>query len=94
MIYRRRRRRGGAPAGFYSFENQNRGVMYGVGDGDFVRLRDEFGNLWRGQAEHMEDHTIRFIFRDTVGKRISGISDSYGITLRDEDGNTWRGFID
>ncbi len=94
MIYKRRRRRGGSPAGFYSFESQNRRTMYGVGDGDFVRLRDENGNLWRGQAEQMEDRTLRFIFRDTGGKRISGISDSYGITLRDEDGKTWRGFID
>lgn len=94
MIYRRRRRRGGAPAGFYSFESQDRKTMYGVGDGDFVRLRDEFGTLWRGQAEQMEDKTIRFIFRDPAGNRISGISDSYGVTLRDERGNTWRGFID
>ncbi len=69
-------------------------MMYGVGDGDFVRLRDENGNVWRGQAEHAEDKSIRFIFRDSNGKRISGISDSFGVTLRDEEGNTWRGFID
>ena len=68
--------------------------MCGFGDGDFVRLRDEYGTEWRGHAESTEDKTIRFIFRDTDGNRISGISDSYGVTLRDERGNTWRGYID
>ncbi len=68
--------------------------MCGYGDGDFVRLRDEFGTVWRGQAEATDEKTIRFIFRDGNGNRISGISDSYGVTLRDEKGNTWRGFID
>ena len=69
-------------------------MMSGYGDGDFVRLRDEFGNVWRGQAEATEDKTIRFLFRDDDGRRISGICDSYGVTLRDERGNTWRGYID
>ena len=94
MIYRRRLRSKLAPHGFYRFENQSRRLMYGYGDGDFVRLRDEFGNVWRGQAESTEDQTIRFIFRDSEGRRISGISDTFGVTLRDEAGNTWRGYID
>lgn len=94
MLYRRRKRRSIAPHGFYRFESQSRRLMYGVGDGEFVRLVDEFGNIWRGQAEATDDTTIHFLFRDADGGRISGISDSYGVTLRDEKGNTWRGYID
>ena len=68
--------------------------MYGLGEGDFVRLRDEFGKVWNGSAERQDDKTIRFRFRDSDGNVISGISDSYGIVLRDDIGNTWRGFLD
>ncbi len=81
-------------AGFYRFENHQRKQMYGYGDGDFVRLRDEHGNTWQGQAEDMGDNTLRFIFKDSEGKRISGLADENGVVLRDEAGQTWRGFID
>ncbi len=94
MIYRRRRRHGGVRSGFYRFENQQRRQVFGFGEGDFVRLRDEHGDIWQGQAEDQGDNTVRFIFRDSEGNRISGISDNYGIILRDEHGRTWRGYID
>lgn len=94
MIYRRTRRRRTVRSGFYRFENEQRKQVYGYGDGDFVRLRDEFGNTWQGQAEEMGDNSVRFIFKDSGGNRISGISDENGVILRDERGNTWRGFID
>lgn len=94
MIYRRRRLKSTVRSGFYRFENRQRKTVFGFGDGDFVRLRDEHGNVWRGQAEAQEDDTVRFLFRDPDGNCISGISDDYGITLRDDSGNTWRGFID
>jgi len=81
-------------SGFYHLESQRRKSMFGYGDGDFVRLRDEHGIVWRGLAEDQGDNTIRFLFRDAEGNRISGVSDSYGITLRDESGHTWRGYID
>lgn len=94
MIYRRRRHRSPRAAGFYRFEDEQRRGLHGFGDGDFVRLRDEFGNVWQGQAEYDGDSTVRFLFRDSKGKRISGLSDAHGILLRDEDGNTWRGYVD
>lgn len=68
--------------------------MHGFGDGDFIRLRDEFGNEWRGVAERQSDETIRYRFRTSDGRYVTGISDDYGILLRDEQGNTWRGFFD
>jgi hypothetical protein len=94
MVYRRRRSRiGRAPTGFYRFENLNHKSVSGFGDGDYVRLRDEHGNVWRGSAEAQGDDTIRYRFRDSEGNVISGISDRQGILLRDEKGNTWRGFV-
>ena len=93
MLYRRRRARiGKVPSGYYRFENGQKSVS-GFGDGDYVRLRDEHGNIWRGLAEAQEDNTVRYRFRDSKGGTISGISDRFGIVLRDDKGNTWRGFI-
>jgi hypothetical protein len=68
--------------------------MFGYGEGDFVRLRDEYGNVWNGVAEPQGDNIFRYRFRDANGKSITGISDSLGIVLRDEKGNTWRGFVE
>lgn len=94
VIYRRRRK-GAAAGGFYRFESlRTRTTMYGSGYGEYIRLRDEYGNVWRGEAERQSDDTIRYRFRDSSGKTISGISDSFGVVLRDEHGNTWRGFVD
>jgi hypothetical protein len=36
---------------------------------------------------------LRYRFRNSKGRSISGLSDSSGILLRDERGNTWRGFV-
>lgn len=94
MIYKRRRVRSSAPGGYYRFESGNGRGMFGSGDSDFIRLRDEFGNEWRGSAEQQPDNTVRYRFRDSYGNIISGISDREGIILRDEHGNVWRGFLD
>jgi hypothetical protein len=95
MIFRRRKSHGSAPSGFYRFENsRSRAGMTGYGEGDFVRLRDEYGNVWNGVADPQGDNVVRYQFRDAAGKSITGISDSFGIVLRDEKGNTWRGFVE
>ena len=94
MIYRRRRSHGATAAGFYQFENtRSHARMSGYGDGEFVRLRDEYGNVWNGRADAQDDIT-HYCFRDATGNSITGISDSFGIVLRDEKGNTWRGFVE
>jgi hypothetical protein len=94
MIHRRRGVHSTTPGGFFRFQNANKSVVYGFGEGDYIRLRDEFGNVWRGVAERDADNVIRYRFRDEKGKSITGISDSYGVILRDERGKTWRGFVD
>lgn len=68
--------------------------MTGYGEGDFVRLRDEYGNVWNGTANPQDENLTRYSFRDASGKAMTGISDAFGIVLRDEKGNTWRGFVE
>lgn len=90
----RRTRYGSVPTGFYRFERPGGRPLQGYGMGEFVQLRDEFGNVWRGHAERLTDDSIHYRFRDSSGNTVSGISDRFGIVLRDQRGNTWRGFVD
>ena len=94
MIYQKRRTTQSAPGGFFSFQSIHKQTVYGYGYGDYIRLRDEYGNVWRGMAEREYDDTVRYRFRDEKGRAITGVSDSYGVLLRDDRGTTWRGFID
>lgn len=93
MLYRRRRNRDSVQSGYLRFENLNKRALTGFISGDFVRLKDEFGNVWQGSAEAQDEQTIRYRFRDSEGHTICGISDRFGIVLRDERGNSWRGFL-
>ena len=95
VIYRRKRVHNQVPGGFFSFEEEaSKTRLHGFGHGDHIRLRDEFGNIWRGSAEKSHGDAVRYTFRDANGRTITGVSDSFGITLRDERGKTWRGFMD
>ena len=83
------------PSGFFSFEEEKTKVrMHGFGQGDYIRLKDDLGHIWRGSAEKAADGSFRYVFRNNHGKTVSGLADGLGITLRDERGKTWRGFID
>ena len=95
MIYRRRRKSHGLAGGWFSLEQEHtRSRLTGFGYGDFIRLRDEFGNIWRGAAVEGPDDTVRYRFRDTLGRTVTGVSDTWGLVLRDERGKTWRGFVE
>ena len=94
MIYGRKQIRKTAPGGFLRFQNSLKQCFFGFGEGDYIRLRDEFGNTWLGSALRDDNNAVRYRFRDEKGTTISGMSDSLGIMLRDEKGNAWRGFVD
>jgi hypothetical protein len=95
VIYKKNRVHTKVPGGFFSFEEEkSKARLHGFGYGDHIRLRDEYGNVWRGSAEKGADDSTRYTFRDAHGRTISGVSDSFGIVLRDQRGKTWRGFID
>jgi hypothetical protein len=95
MIYKSRSRHSRAPGGYLQFRSSDLTTVHGYGEGDYIRLRDEYGCIWIGCATREDDsELVRYRFRDSNGRSISGISDSHGILLRDEKGNTWRGFVD
>jgi hypothetical protein len=95
MIYRSQGRYARLPGGYLRFRSSDHMNIHGYGEGDFIRLKDEFGRTWVGGATRDEDsHVIRYRFHDERGGSISGVSDSHGIVLRDDKGKTWRGFID
>ncbi len=93
MIRRRRTKQLQAPSGFFSFSNSQHRTISGYGDGGYVRLKDDQGNIWRGTAETREDRSVFYRFRNDAGKVISGVLDGYGILLRDERGQIWRGYV-
>jgi hypothetical protein len=93
MIYRKNQTRTPSPGGFHRFHNDKNQSVSGFGEGDYIRLKDEFGTVWRGSAEREADNLVRYRFRDEKGHSISGISDTFGVVLRDDRGNTWRGFV-
>jgi hypothetical protein len=94
MIYQNRSRYSRQAGGFLRFRSADRQEIYGYGEGDYIRLRDEFGNVWIGSAIQEESNLVRYRFRDDNGRSISGVSDSYGVILRDDKGKTWKGFVD
>lgn len=94
MIYRNRSRYKRAAGGYMRFRSSDRQTVHGYGEGDYVRLRDEYGGVWVGSVTREDDNLVRYRFRDDRGRYVTGVSDSYGVVLRDEEGKTWRGFID
>lgn len=95
MIYRKKRAHSnGVRSGYYRLEGHGKKKIFGWGDGDFLRLRDENGKVWSGTAEAWDQDTVRYRFRDEDGNSVSGISTGSGIVLQDDKGRTWRGLVD
>ena len=95
MIYRSQSRYSRLPGGYLRFRGSDQTTIHGYGEGDYIRLRDEFGRIWVGSANRDEEtRIVRYRFRDDTGRHISGVSDTHGIVLRDDKGKTWRGFVD
>jgi hypothetical protein len=95
MIYGKRKARKSVPGGFFHLEDEaSKTRVSGHGYGDHIKLRDEYGNIWRGTAERTVDNTVVYRFRDSRGRTLTGVSDSFVVTLRDQKGATWKGFID
>src|SRR5258708_29305346 len=80
------------PGGYFSLqEEKTKTRVSGYGHGDFIKLKDEYGNVWLGSAENIADNSIVYRFRDGKGKTLTGISSGVVVTLRDEKRNTWPG---
>ncbi len=59
---------------------------------NYVRLRDTDGNIWHGAAE-TDSEVVRYRFRDSRGRVMTGVADGSAIVLRDDHGMTWRGYV-
>jgi hypothetical protein len=95
MIYNKQRKRTHIPGGYFHLEEEKTKTrVFGYGHGDHIKLKDEYGNIWRGSAVRNADNSVAYRFRDGNGRTLSGVSDSLMVTLRDDKGNTWKGFID
>ena len=95
MIYRKKRQQAKDPGGFFNFEDKaGKTRLSGFGHGEYILLRDELGNVWKGCAERSADDRVRYTFRDSGGRTITGVADGFGLILRDDKGKIWRGFID
>ena len=95
MIYVQSRKRRRMPGGFFHLqEEKSRTRVSGYGHGDHIRLKDEYGNVWRGSAVRNNDNSVTYRFSDPTGNSYSGVSSGAMVTLRDDQGNTWKGFVD
>jgi hypothetical protein len=95
MIYGRHRRHTHIPGGFFHLEEEGTKTrVFGFGHGDYIKLKDEYGNVWQGSATRSDDNSVVYRFRDGKGRTLSGVSDNVTVTLRDGAGRTWKGFID
>jgi hypothetical protein len=95
MIYSKQRKRTHLPGGYFHLqEEKTKTRVAGYGHGDHIKLKDEYGNVWRGSATRNPDNSVVYRFHDGKGKTLSGVSESMVVTLRDDKGNTWKGVVD
>jgi hypothetical protein len=95
MIYTNRRKKTQMPGGFFHLEEEkSKTRVSGYGHGDAIKLKDEYGNVWRGSAVRNPDNSVEYRFRDPKGNSLSGVSYDAVVTLRDDHGRTWKGVVD
>lgn len=95
MIYAKPRKLSRIPGGFFHLEEEkSKTRVFGFGHGDHIKLKDEYGNVWRGSATRNPDNSVAYRFRDGHGRSLTGVSSDAVVTLRDEQGHTWKGFVD
>ena len=95
MIYCKKMKQSTIPGGYFHLENEKTKTRaFGFGFGDQIRLKDEYGNTWRGTAEKGKDDEVWYRFKSDTGRFLTGMSTSFTVTLRDDRGETWRGFVD
>jgi len=95
MIFSKQRKRTHVPGGFFHLEEEkSKTRVFGYGHGDHIKLKDEYGNIWRGSALRNPDNSVVYRFRDAEGHSLTGVSENVLVTLRDEKGRTWKGFVD
>ena len=94
-IFSQTRKRSRIPGGYFHLEDEKTKTrVHGYGHGDHIKLKDEYGSIWRGSAVRNADNSVEYRFRDAKGRSMTGVSSGGIVTLRDDRGNTWKGFVD
>ena len=76
MIYSRQRKRSFLPGGYFHLEEERTKTrVSGYGHGDHIKLKDEYGNVWRGSATRNPDNSVAYRFRDEKGHTWKGVVD-------------------
>jgi hypothetical protein len=95
VLYRKKSKHSSLPGGHFHLENEKTKTrVHGYGFGDYIKLIDEYGNIWRGAAEKRGDDGIFYSFKASNGRTLTGVSSNFVVILRDDHGETWKGFID
>jgi hypothetical protein len=95
MIYSKQRKRTRLPGGYFHLqEEKTKTRVAGYGHGDHIKLKDEYGNVWRGSATRNPDNSVAYRFHNGNGRTLSGVGEGILVTLRDDKGSTWKGVVD
>ena len=93
MLYQRRRRYSTTLTSYLHLEQEHtKAKIAGHGWDNYMRLKDEHGNVWTGAVEKGPDDRMRCRLKDQSGRNLTGMSDAGTWTFRDDEGNVWKGF--
>jgi hypothetical protein len=94
MLYQRKARlRSGGHSLIHLEEEHTKMRVSGYGSGEFVCLKDEYGNTWAGTAYKGEDERTYYHLTDPSGKRMTGVSNEVAVTFRDDLGRNFKGLL-
>jgi hypothetical protein len=95
MIYQKTTKRTSAKHDYIQLQaERSKGWLRGSGDDNFVRLKDELGNVWSGTAERGADNIVYYHLRDASGRYMSGVATNFTRMLRDGKNRTWKGIVE
>jgi hypothetical protein len=95
MLFRRKKRYGArCRSDFHLQEEGSHLKASGSGFDEFVRVKDDTGNVWTGIIEQTEQDVARYYLSDLNGRRITGLVSNKSMVFRDDQGRTWRGFME
>jgi hypothetical protein len=92
MLYQRQRRYSTTLTSYLHLEQEKtKARIAGHGWDNYMRSRDEHGNVWTGVVEKGPGGHVRCRLKDQSGRNLTGVSDAGTWTFRDDEGNIWKG---
>ena len=92
-IYTNTQRRTRELGGYFQLEcDRTKERLTGYGFGDSIRLQDNRGIAWRGEALTC-DSSSTVTLRSDDGRSMRGFLQGTVVSLRDRKGEVWRGYV-